>query len=166
MIPGIEWRIEKGDWRSHAEQRAAVSCLLRRLLGEESAVGHAADGRPYLPQHPELAISISHCRMAVAVAVSSRGAVGIDVECRRRIIDGLVGRVCTGKEHAAVQAAADPTMAFLSLWTQKEAVLKLRGTGIQGFGSMVHALGAGDIIVEQLPCGDADIVAALATFKA
>ena len=53
-------------------------------------------------------------------------------------------------------------MAFLRFWTQKEAVLKMRGTGIQGFGSMVDAADAADCTVEEIDCGIADTVAALA----
>ena len=72
-------------------------------------------------------------------------------------------RVCTADEFASVQAAADPVMAFLQLWTRKEAVLKLRGTGIQGFGSMVEALATDDCKVVDVETGNPDIVAAVAT---
>ncbi len=157
-----EWLIECGDWQTHAEQSAAAGRLLCRLLGEAVTVEHDEHGAPHLPQHPGLAVSISHCRTAVAVAVNRCGPVGIDVESRRRVADGLVRRVCTEAEQAAVATAADPTMAFLRLWTRKEAVLKLRGTGIRGFGSMVEALQADDVETRDLPCDAPDTVAALA----
>ena len=72
-------------------------------------------------------------------------------------------RVCTAEELAAVRAAADPTMAFLQLWTRKEAVLKMRGTGIQGFGSMVDALVAKEMMVHDLDTAMPDVVATIAT---
>ena len=152
--------MESGEWRTLAEQRAAAYRLLGELTGGEVVVEHDDKGAPYLPDHPELSVSISHCRTAVAVAVSPEGRVGIDVECRRKIGEGLLERVCTADEQAAVRAAADPTMEFLQLWTRKEAVLKLRGTGIQGFGSMTAALTATDchVIDTRLP----DTVAAMA----
>ena len=53
-------------------------------------------------------------------------------------------------------------MAFLQLWTRKEAVLKMRGTGIQGFGSMVDALTANDCHVIDLEPRLPDVVASLA----
>ena len=72
-------------------------------------------------------------------------------------------RVCTADEQAAVRAATDPTMAFLQLWTRKEAVLKMRGTGIQGFGSMVDALSTKNVAVTDLDTNLPDVVASLAT---
>ena len=136
--------------------------LCRLLDGEHPRLEHDEKGAPYLPEHPEISVSISHCRKAVAVVVSSEGRVGIDVECRRKIGDGLLERVCTPDEQAAVCAAEDSTMAFLQLWTRKEAVLKRRGTGIQGFGSMVDALTANDCHVIDLEPRVPDVVASLA----
>lgn len=152
-----------GEGSQRERERALAYDLLCRLLDEEKPrLEHDDKGSPYLPDHPELSVSISHCRMAVAVAVSPEGRVGIDVECRRKIGDGLMERVCSAEEQAAVHAAADPTMAFLQLWTRKEAVLKMRGTGIQGFGSMVDALTADDCHVSDLDTHLPEVVAALA----
>lgn len=161
-MESVKWRVESGEWRTLAEQRAAAYRLLGELTGGEVVVEHDDKGAPYLPDHPELSVSISHCRTAVAVAVSPEGRVGIDVECRRKIGEGLLERVCTADEQTAVRAAADPTMAFLQLWTRKEAVLKLRGTGIQGFGSMTAALTATDCHVIDLDTRLPDTVAAMA----
>lgn len=155
-------RVESGEWGAHAEQSEAARRLLAEMLGEEVTVEHDEQGAPYLPSRPGLYISISHCRRAVAVAVSDRGPVGIDVECRRRVGGGLVERVCTPEEQQIIRDAADPEMAFLRFWTRKEAVLKCRRTGIKGFGSMVHALEAPDLVVEELDCGLADTVVSLA----
>lgn len=169
-MESVKWRVEGGEWRTFAGQRAAAYRLLGELIGDAVVVEHDDRGAPYLPGHPELSVSISHCRRAVAVAVSSEGRVGIDVECRRRVGEDLMKRVCTVDELAAVLASADPTMAFLQLWTRKEAVLKMRGTGIQGFGSMVDALKdcrdtacrVRQFTVQDLPAEIPDVVAALA----
>ncbi len=96
------------------------------------------------------------------MALSTEGRVGVDVECRRKIGDGLLERVCTPDEQAAVRTSTDPTMSFLQLWTRKEAVLKMRGTGIQGFGSMVGALVASDCTIKDLDTRMPDVVASLA----
>ena len=162
MSPTGEWRVESGEWTSHAAQSAAARQLLDEQLGFAVEVKHDGHGAPYLPDHPHLHVSLSHCRTAVAAAVSADGPVGIDVESRRRVSDGLMQRVCTPDELDSVHRSADPVMAFLRLWTRKEAVLKCRGTGIKGFGSMVTALDARDIAVEDIATGDPDTVAAMA----
>lgn len=161
----VEWEVENGEWRTLVEQRDAACRLLERLAGEPVTVGHDDKGAPYSVEYPDLHISISHCRKAVAVAISKDGPVGIDVECRRRVGEGLLERVCNEAEQVAVRTSKDPTMEFLRLWTCKEAVLKMRGTGIQGFGSMVTALDDDGVEVKDLPCSDSDIVAAMAVIK-
>lgn len=150
---------------SQRERELALAYdILCRLLDEERPrLEHDDKGKPYLPDHPELSVSISHCRTAVAVVVSPQGRVGIDVECRRKIGAGLMERVCTEAELATVRAADDVTMAFLQLWTRKEAVLKMRGTGIQGFGSMVDALSDESCHVMDLETRLPDVVASLVT---
>ena len=157
-----DWRVEQGEWKTLVEQRDAAYRLLGKLVGGSVTVEHDGSGAPFLPVYPELHISISHCRGAVAAAVSNFSAVGIDIESRRKIGDGLIERVCTTAEQEAINNAEDPTMQFLRFWTRKEAVLKMRRTGIQGFGSMVEASMAPDCIVEEINCGRADIVAAVA----
>lgn len=161
------WLIEPlpaGGGSQRERERTLAYDILCRLLDEEHPrLEHDDKGAPVLPDHPELSVSISHCRQAVAVAVSPEGRVGIDVECRRRVGEDLMRRISTAEELAAVHAAADPTMAFLQLWTRKEAVLKMRGTGIQGFGSMVDALAAKDARIMDLETGLVDVVASLAT---
>lgn len=165
-MSSTRWLIEplpEGEGSQRERERALAYDVLCRLLDEEHPrLEHDDKGAPYLPDHPDFWVSISHCRTAVAVAVSSEGRVGIDVECRRRICDGLMERVCTEAELAAVRSAEDSVMAFLQLWTRKEAVLKMRGTGIQGFGSMVGALVANDCTIKDLNTQLPDVAASLA----
>ena len=73
--------------------------------------------------------SISHCKNAIVVVLSDR-PVGVDVESFRHAEEPLLKRTMNLEEQAKVRAAADPAEAFTRLWTRKEAVLKLRGTGI------------------------------------
>jgi 4'-phosphopantetheinyl transferase len=73
--------------------------------------------------------SISHCKNAIAVVLSDR-PVGVDVESFRHAEEPLLKRTMNSEEQAEVRAAGDPAETFTCLWTKKEAVLKLRGTGI------------------------------------
>ena len=73
--------------------------------------------------------SISHCKNAIAVALSDR-PVGVDVESFRHAEEPLLKRTMNPEEQTQVREAEDPAEAFTRLWTCKEAVLKLRGTGL------------------------------------
>jgi len=73
--------------------------------------------------------NISHCKNAIAVVLSDR-PVGVDVESFRHAEEALLRRTMNPEEQGEVRAAADPAEAFTRLWTRKEAVLKLRGTGL------------------------------------
>lgn len=104
--------------------------LLRDLLREtgyepdDSAWQYNEFGKPSLLSGPEF--SISHCRQGVAVAVSER-SIGVDMESIRTYNDDLARRVMNEQEMRLIDGSA---VVFTQLWTQKEAVLKLRGTGI------------------------------------
>ena len=73
--------------------------------------------------------SISHCKNAIVVVLSDR-PVGVDVESFRHAEEPLLCRTMNPDEQAKVRTAADPAEAFTRLWTRKEAVVKLRGTGL------------------------------------
>ena len=155
-----------GEGSQRERERTQTYEMLCRLVGGRPELSHADNGAPFLPAHRQLCISISHCRKAVAVAVGDGVAVGIDVESRRRVSQGLIEKVCTAEEQEAIRRAADPEMEFLRFWTRKEAVLKMRRTGIQGYGSMLEASTATDCTMVDVDCGLPDVVAAVATAKA
>ncbi|MEU3424422.1 4'-phosphopantetheinyl transferase superfamily protein [Streptomyces gardneri] len=87
--------------------------------------GRPGHGRPYLPDHPGVGVSLSHADGLAAAAVGP-GAVGVDVEpaTRRPGPVSVMGRVLP---EAAVREAAeapDPGTALLRLWVRAEALLK------------------------------------------
>lgn len=84
-------------------------------------------GKPYLENGP--CFSISHCKHAIAVAVSEM-PIGIDIEHIRTAKPDLVAHTMNEEEQAHIWAAESSDIAFTCLWTQKEAVLKMQGTGI------------------------------------
>lgn len=111
---------------------------------DESAWQYNEFGKPSLPSGPEF--SLSHCRVGVVVAIDEC-PIGIDIETIRPYNDSLARRVMNEQEmriideaavpldEASLDGAADKSLderavMFTRLWTQKEAVLKLRGTGI------------------------------------
>lgn len=108
--------------------------MLADLLRSEFGIGEfsisiGGHGKPYLADRPDIHFSISHCRSAIAVAVSD-SPVGVDVEAFRSFSDGLLDKSMNPSEKAAILASEEPQEVFASLWTRKEAVFKLLGTGI------------------------------------
>ena len=84
-------------------------------------------GAPYIEGGPYF--SISHCKTAIAVAVSEN-PIGIDIEAIRAFKPELMRKTMSPAEQQRITSSATPEREFIRLWTQKEALLKLQGTGI------------------------------------
>ena len=82
-------------------------------------------GKPSLVHYPDIHFNISHCKKGLAVAVDNQ-PIGIDIESFRNPDPALVRKTMNDEEAAQIHCAED----FIRFWTMKEAVLKLRGTGI------------------------------------
>ena len=85
--------------------------------------------KPSIVGHPEIFFNLSHCKEAAICAISDR-PVGVDVESVRSFNDSLVHYTMNEDEIREIEAAEDRAVAFIRLWTKKEAALKLEGTGI------------------------------------
>ena len=104
--------------------------MLCELVGKRELVfTYTAKDKPLLRDYPDLHFSISHCKNGLAVAVDNK-PVGIDIEAFRPFSEPLLERCMHPFEAEAIRHAACPEMAFAAFWTRKEAVLKLRGTGL------------------------------------
>ena len=81
-----------------------------------------------------LHFSLSHCREAVACVIDEEPC-GIDIECvERQVKDSIIRYSMNEAEQNSIlrlPPGEGREEAFLRLWTQKEAVLKLMGTGIR-----------------------------------
>ncbi len=124
-------------YRNEAARRqgALAYLLLCRALREDFGIleppvfSFGEHGKPFLAEHPDLHFNLSHCRVAVACAVS-HSPVGIDIESIRTARPDLVRRTMNAAEAQSILSADDPDREFTILWTRKEAVLKLSGRGI------------------------------------
>ena len=56
--------------------------------------------------------------------------MGVDVESIRVFKESLVRYTMNDDEIREIESAEHPDVAFIRLWTMKEATLKLQGTGI------------------------------------
>lgn len=88
--------------------------------------GLADHGKPYLPDHPGVHVSLSHTRGVVAAGAGFQ-PVGVDVELSARggSLGSVARRVLAPAELALVEAAPEPEQAFLRLWVRKESLIKI-----------------------------------------
>ena len=151
--------------------------LLGRALGCQPAdvlLHRDGLGCPRLPGDIACT-SLSYAQGFIALALTTSGPVGVDIEPRGRaaVMPGIARCVCHASETIAL-AARDETAraaAMLALWVRKEALLKAAGVGLavpmESFAAPEHhalqvpALFDEAVQVRMLDAGD-DCVAAVA----
>lgn len=82
-------------------------------------MAHTPLGKPYFPDFPEVAFSISHTGGAVLVGVSGQ-AIGVDIERLRPVAPALLDRFGAGTAEA-----------FFLSWVRREARAKRTGTPVE-----------------------------------
>lgn len=136
-----ESRIEKYRFQEDKNRFLYARVIVRSVLA--SVLGcHPRDvplkvdtGRPFIDPEVGLDIrfSISHAADAVLVSFRRDIETGIDIERHRGFdnIKDVARRVMTDTEHEQFRRlqGAESVSAFYRLWSRKEAVLKLMGTG-------------------------------------
>lgn len=88
-----------------------------------------AHGKPELKGIDRVHFNLSHTKLAIAVAIGDR-PVGVDVEGFKHPTQSLLEYTMNASEVQRVQQATHPEQEFATLWTQKEALFKYTGTGI------------------------------------
>ncbi len=86
-------------------------------------------GKPKAIGFDHLYFNLSHCKLAVACALSA-SAVGVDVQDGTRSHLSVAKQVCCERELAYLEAAQAPQTEFVKLWTRKESYGKFTGQGI------------------------------------
>ncbi|HEX3615192.1 MAG TPA: 4'-phosphopantetheinyl transferase superfamily protein [Solirubrobacteraceae bacterium] len=118
--------------------RAVLRVLAAEALGaarpQEVTVAETADGKPFLPDSPDVRISVAHSETVVVVAACRQADIGVDVDSLGHVtpnVHRLAARVLAGDEFARL-AEMEPAAAgveFMRHWIVKEAVGKALGTG-------------------------------------
>jgi 4'-phosphopantetheinyl transferase len=96
-----------------------------------------ANGKPWIDPEVgphEIQFNLSHTRGLVAVALASRGAIGVDVEeINEAKADLAVAKAFFAESEVEMLQQAPPserTRCFFRLWTLKEAYIKAIGAGL------------------------------------
>lgn len=129
------------DARSRSDfiaMRTALRAVLAAELDcteKEIVFGYENYGKPFLVRPVDsVHFNISHTEGMGVIALSHRSALGVDVERVRpeRDLLEIANRFFSRSEADQVKATAGSSMlrAFFRVWTRKEAVLKLLGSGL------------------------------------
>lgn len=131
------WRRAQALRYKHARGQAECAfsyLLLCRALRErgievQPTFDYGENGKPSLRELPDVHFNLSHCKAAVACAVSDR-PVGVDIEMLGRFSERLARYTMNEKELEEIESSPDADRTFTRLWTMKEATMKLTGEGI------------------------------------
>lgn len=140
----------QGRIRQFKFLKDAKLCLLGKLLlreglrsfGFESQVletlQYTPYNRPYLDS--DVVFNISHSGSIALVAIAKRVDLGVDIEEVKPIDITDFHDLFTEPELNSIYNAKQPTQQFFTLWTQKEALMKADGRGLNVELSQVKVL--------------------------
>lgn len=117
-----------------AEQHHFAHGLLEEMLFKRGIfkpyfMGEGKHGKPFLLEHPQIQLNISHCKNAVLCGIGSK-PLGVDVETIRPMRERVLRRVLTASEQQEILQSESPELCFLRFWTLKESFVKALGVGI------------------------------------
>ena len=135
-------------FQSDKDLCVAADMLLRRVLSEKTGLppeelvfSVSENGKPYL-ENGEYHFNVSHSGNMVAVAVNESCPVGIDVEKIRPVSARISKRVFSDADMRFVFDGPvipeglledrETLLRFFTVWTYKEAFVKMTGEGICG----------------------------------
>ncbi len=105
---------------------------------EDIAFRYNSHGKPFVLDN-DLNFNISHSEEFVACCVSKHPC-GIDIETIKQVNLKSAKRFCTANEIEYINSYDDKNIAFLYVWTRKEAYFKSIGCGIATVLSAVDVL--------------------------
>jgi len=116
------------DRGAYVTAHAMLKALVMAETGaqaDELELRHDAKGRPFIAQMPQLHVSLSRSRDAVACAVTRTAPVGVDLELleSKPVDAGLLGAFVVTNEPVTARQ-------FFHQWTALEAFWKACGTGL------------------------------------
>ena len=142
LSPAETTRMQSFATKTLQQQYAITHIMKRKYLAgalnmkpEELEFAVNQYGKPHMVNAPEpVQFNLSHSH-DMAVLVLSSAPVGVDVEYIKRKVEvgSIAKRFFAAAECAWLEQQVDQRLAFIQLWTRKEAVVKALGKGI-GYG--------------------------------
>jgi len=120
--------VHRNQWiKTHAQINQQLD-ILTGYTQKIPSINRTAEGKPFLSQTHSLFFNLSDTD-GYTLAAFSKSDIGIDVERIREIPDAdlVAGRFFSPAERAWMNNSED---RFFLIWTRKEAILKLTGTGL------------------------------------
>ena len=130
-------RIPDGADRKPSVLHEAACSLTRFVIGkywadgpETLVFGTGENGKPYLPEHPEICFNWSHSGSYIVTAVCGV-PVGIDIqEIMGSDIGKLAGKILSPQEFQEFLQSEDKQSYFFRKWVLKESYVKWTGEGL------------------------------------
>lgn len=105
------------------------------IPAEHLRIAHDEQGAPVLPDHPDVSISVSRTLHRTAIALSDKGAVGMDIEQVRPMDwQPMLSTISADEEARMLRKLTgngSDLRPFFRAWTIKEAVMKAEGLGFR-----------------------------------
>ena len=98
-------------------------------ITDKPVFSYGEHGKPSIIGHEDIHFNLSHCKTAVACAISDN-PIGIDVESIRDAKESVIRYAMNDDEARQIISSSNSALEFTKLWTMKESVLKLTGEGI------------------------------------
>ena len=123
MLPDEDTVRQELQQRFHSTSRqlewTAVRVLLYTMLGRQVPILYHDNGAPDLPKDEQMDISISHTRGYAAVALTTSGVIGIDIEQISNRVERVKSRFVRDDE------SAETITSMLLHWSAKETAYKM-----------------------------------------
>lgn len=94
-------------------------------------IGYGDLNKPFLVDYPDIHFNVSHSGNMVVCAVYDK-PIGIDIQINQYCPNIFIDKVCNKDEILKIEMSEDRISEFIKIWTQKEAVMKKTGQGING----------------------------------
>jgi 4'-phosphopantetheinyl transferase len=140
LSPDELQRAHRFHFARHKHRYTRARTALRQILAHYLQIdpraiefSYGANGKPFLAGNP-LYFNLSHSDNLALAAVTHAAPVGVDVEKIRLMgdVDDIAHRFFSPLECALLKKLPQPEKsdAFFTLWTRKEALIKVEGRGL------------------------------------